>query len=131
MDLEVRHAEQGRAQGDPVAGMPGTTYDSFIGWNMLFNDLGQIVVTANLRGGEINYGFEHQVLLAWDPVKGLFLAARAGEDIEGAPGNVRTTRLFSTIQFNNSDGVSLGLGKNGTLGMTVYLTMEPRSRRSI
>jgi hypothetical protein len=30
--------------------------------------------------------------------------------------------LFSVIQFNNSDGVSQSLGKNGTLGMTVYLT---------
>jgi hypothetical protein len=30
--------------------------------------------------------------------------------------------LFSTNQFNNSDGVSLSLGKNGTLGLTVFLT---------
>ena len=37
-------------EGDPVAGMPGTIYDSFIGQNMLFNDLGQIVVvTASAR----------------------------------------------------------------------------------
>ena len=62
-----------------------------------------------------------KLLLAWDPVKGLFFAARCGQDVEGAPGNVRRTRLFSIIQFPNSDGVSLSLGKNGTLGMTVYL----------
>ncbi len=108
-------------EGDPVAGLPGTTYDSFIGWNMLFNDLGQIVVTANLRGGEVNYALDNRLLLAWDPVKGLFFVARSGEDVEGAPGSVRTTRLFSTVQFNSSDGVSQSLGKNGTLGMTVHL----------
>jgi hypothetical protein len=106
-------------EGDPVAGMPGTTYDSFIGWNMLFNDLRQIVVVANLHGGEINYNLNTHLVLAWDPVKGLFNAARNGEDVEGAPGNVRTTRVFSFVQFSNSDGVSLGLGKNGTLGLTV------------
>jgi hypothetical protein len=29
--------------------------------------------------------------------------------------------LFSTLQFNNTDGVSNGLGKNGTVGLTLYL----------
>jgi hypothetical protein len=108
-------------EGAPVAGMPGTTWDSFLGWSMLFNDLGQIVVTANLHGGEINYNLNTHVQLAWDPVKGLFFAARSGEDVEGAPGSVRTTRLFSQLQFNNSDGVSLSLGKNGTLGLISLL----------
>jgi hypothetical protein len=107
--------------GDPVAGMPGTFWDSFIGRNMLFNDLGQIVVSSDLHGGEINYNLNTKVQLAWDPVKGLFFAARNGDDVEGAPGNVRRTRLFSTNQFPNSDGVSLSLGKDGTLGMLVYL----------
>ena len=70
------------------------------------------------------------MVLAWDPVKGLFFAARNGEDVEGVPGNVRTTRQFSFIQFNNSDGVSLSLGKNGTLGLTVFLNDGAPSRRS-
>jgi hypothetical protein len=101
---------------------PGTTFDTFIGWNMVFNDLDQIVVIAGLVGGDVLPGIDHSTLLAWDPTKGLFLAARSAEDIEGVPGNVRTSRLFSFIQFNNSDGVSQGLGKNGTLGLGVYLT---------
>jgi hypothetical protein len=108
-------------EGDPVAGMPGTFYDSFIGWNMIFNDLGQIIVHANLHGGEINYALNTHEVLAWDPAEGLFVAARNGEDVEGAPGNVRTTRVFSFVQFSNSDGVSQSLGKNGTLGLTVQL----------
>jgi hypothetical protein len=110
-------------EGDPVAGMPGTRYDSFIGWNMLFNDLGQIIVHSSLLGGEVTYAPDNtKLLLAWDPVKGLFFAARSGEDVEGAPGSVRKTRVFSTIQYNNSDGAALSLGKNGTLGVTAYLT---------
>jgi hypothetical protein len=101
---------------------PGTTFDTFIGWNMVFNDLGQLVVNTTLLGGDIRGGIDAHALLAWDPVKGSFLAARTAEEIEGAPGNVRTTRYFSFNQFNNSDGVSLGLGKNGKLGLTVGFT---------
>jgi hypothetical protein len=89
---------------------------------MAFNDLDQIVVIANLIGGDILSGIDDSGLLAWDPTKGLFLAARSAEDIEGVPGYIRTSRLFSFIQFNNSDGVSQGLGKNGTLGLEVFLT---------
>ena len=99
---------------------------------MVFNDLGQIVVHAGLMGGDVIPGVDHNALLAWDPTKGLFLVARSGEEIEGAPGNVRTSRLFSYIQFNNSDGVSHGLGKNGTLGLNgLSHRRERRSRRSI
>jgi hypothetical protein len=101
---------------------PGTTFDTFIGWNMVFNDLDQIAVSSSLIGGDVLPGIDNNELLAWDPAKGLFLAARSAEEIEGAPGNVRTSRLFSLVQFNNSDGVSQGLGKNGTLGMTLFLT---------
>jgi hypothetical protein len=101
---------------------PGTTFDTFIGWDMAFNDLDQIVVISSMLGGDILPGIDGNELLAWDPTKGLFLAARAAEDIEGVPGYFRTSRLFSFIQFNNSDGVSQGLGKNGTLGLEVFLT---------
>jgi len=103
-----------------VAGMPGTTYDTFIGWNMLFNDLGQIIVHGNLMGGDIVPGFDDKLLLAWDPVKGLFNLARSGEQIEGVPGDVRTARLFTYIQNNNTDGASHGLGKNGKAALMVY-----------
>ena len=47
-------------EGDPVAGMPGTTYDSFIGWNMLFNDLGQIVVHGQSARRRNQLQPEHQ-----------------------------------------------------------------------
>jgi hypothetical protein len=100
---------------------PGTTFEGFIGRNMLFNDLDQFVVTARLQGGDVIPAIDDAVMLAWDPTKGPFLVGRAGEEIEFSPGNVRTTRLFSTVQFNNTDGVSNSLGKNGTLGMTVFL----------
>jgi hypothetical protein len=89
---------------------------------MLFNDLGQIVVYNDLIGGDVIPGIDHNILLAWDPTKGLFIAARGAEEVEGVPGNVRTTRGFSIVQMSNGDGVSLTLGKNGTLGVTTYFT---------
>ena len=106
--------------GAPVAGMPGTTYDTFIGWNMVFNDLGQIIVHGNLLGGDVVPGLDDRILLAWDPVKGLFNLARNGEQIEGVPGDIRTTRLFTYIQYNNTDGNPHGLGKNGKAALMVY-----------
>jgi hypothetical protein len=101
---------------------PGTTYDTFIGWVMIFNDLDQIVIPTSLIGGDVIPGVDYNAMLAWDPTKGAFLWARAAEEIEGVPGNVRTSRLFSIIQFNNSDGVSQSLGNNGILGLSVWLT---------
>ncbi len=101
---------------------PGTTFGTFIGYNMLFNDLGQMVVFSRLTGGDVIPDIDSHTVLVSDPTKGLFLAARAAEDIDGPSGNVRTSREFSYVQFNNTDGVSQGLGKNGTLGMTVFFT---------
>jgi hypothetical protein len=100
---------------------PGTTWDTFIGWLMSFNDLGQIVVIAGLQGGDVIPAVDSHALLAWDPTKGLFLVARSAEEIEFTPGNVRTTRLFSMLQYNNTDGVTQSFGKNGTLGLRVFL----------
>ena len=107
-------------EGDPVPGIAGATYDSFIGWVMAFNDQGQILITANLLNGDVVGGFNDRQLLAWDPIKGLFLVARSGEEIEGAPGDVRTISGWSYIQYSNTDGVSHGLGKTGRVALSVY-----------
>jgi hypothetical protein len=116
--------------GAPVPGFPPipdvpapvTTYGTFIGWNMSFNDLGQILIQGNLQGGEIRGGVDSRELLVWDPIKGMIVVARSGEEIEGAPGNVRTLSGFGFIQFSNTDGVSHALGKTGTLALWAIFT---------
>ena len=103
LDLEVRHAEPGRAlrrpsrvPAGPDVPVPQTTCDTFIGWNMSFNDLGQILIQANLHGGEISYGVDSQRAAGLGSDQGTDRSRRGPvKTIEGAPGSVRTTRLFS------------------------------------
>jgi hypothetical protein len=116
--------------GAPVPGFPPvpdvpapiTTYDTFIGWNMSFNDLGQIPRPGNLRGGEIRDGVDDRELLVFDPIKGLIVVARSGEEIEGAPGSLRTLNVFGFIQFSNTDGISHALGNTGRVAMAAFLS---------
>src|SRR5262249_52408498 len=67
--------------GEPAPGTAGATFSSLIGKPALFNDLGQVVFSTDLVGGDVITGFNDRVLYAWDPVKGLFLLARSGEDL--------------------------------------------------
>ena len=116
--------------GAPVPGFPPvldvpapiTTYGTFIGWAMSFNDLGQILVQGNLMGGEIRGGVDHRELLVFDPVKGLIVVARSGEEIEGAPGSLRTLSVFGHIQFSNTDGISHALGNTGRVALGAFLS---------
>jgi hypothetical protein len=89
---------------------------------MSFNDLGQILIQGNLLGGEVIGGVDDRELLVFDPIKGLIVVARAGDEIEGVPGNIRTLRLFGYIQFANTDGVSHALGKTGRLALLAFFT---------
>jgi hypothetical protein len=104
----------------PDVPVPQTTYNTFIGWNMSFNDLGQILIQGNLLGGEIRGGVDDSELLVFDPIKGRIVVARSGEDIEGVPGNVRTLLGTGFIQFSNTDGVSHALGKTGRVALFAY-----------
>jgi len=108
--------------GDPAPGTAGATFQPFNGWLMSFNDLGQILITGNLTGGDVIQGFNDNGVWAYDPVRGLFLVARAGENYQFAPDDFRTTSAFAWLQFSNTDGNALGFGKNGTIGMRVFTT---------
>ena len=106
--------------GDPAPGTAGCTFDQMVGWIMAFNDQGQILIYGNLLGGDTVPGFNDKGLWVWDPIKGLFLIARSGEEIEGVPGDVRTTSGFGYVQFSNTDGHAAGLGKNGRVAVIAY-----------
>ena len=106
LDLEVRHAEPGRALRRP--GSRGSRRSGDAG-DRPGNDLrhlhrlehGLQRPRADRRHrpicseATITSGHRRQAS-CWPGTrsKGLFLAARAAEDIEGVPGNVRTSRLF-------------------------------------
>src|SRR6185436_2962931 len=84
-----------------------------------FNDSGQAVFNRDLRGGDVMFGVNDKGVYAWDPVKGLFLLARSGDQIEVAPGLFWTVSGFGYLSNSNTDGSAMGLSKNGTLAMNV------------
>ena len=73
--------------GDPAPGTQGARFGSLIGQADAFNDLGQIVFLADLIGGDAKANLNDRGMYAWDPVKGLFLLGRAGEQLDVAPGS--------------------------------------------
>ena len=73
----------------------------------------------DLRGGDAMFGVNDKGLYAWDPVKGLFLLARSGDQIEVAPGLFWTVSNFGYLSNSNTDGSAIGLSKTGTLAMNV------------
>ena len=104
----------------PDVPVPVTTYDTFIGWNMSFNDLGQILVHGHLLGGETRGTVDASELLVFDPTKGLIVVARSGEEVEGAPGSIRTLKGAGFLQYSNTDGVSHALGITGRVALFAY-----------
>jgi hypothetical protein len=86
-----------------------------------FNDLGQIVFNTHLIGGDSRVDLNDRGLYAWDPVKGLFLLARAGEQLSVTPGSFIVPINFGYARDNNTDGAAQGFGKNGTLAFSMSL----------
>jgi hypothetical protein len=111
-------------EGDVAPGANGAVFDDLNGWLSSFNDLGQLVFLANLRGGDVISGVNDRSVFAWDPVKGLFMVARSGETLSPDPNTMLTPFAFAWIQMNNTDGNALGFNKNGTLGLRVFLTPQ-------
>ena len=105
--------------GDPAPGTPGDFFGPAFNQGAAFNDSGQAVFTRDLRGGDAMFGLNDKGLYAWDPVKGLFLLARAGDQIEVAPGLFWTAYNFAYVSNSNTDGSALGLSKTGTLALNV------------
>lgn len=105
--------------GDPAPGTPGDILGPVFNQAAAFNDSGQAVFNRDLRGGDAMFGINDNGLYAWDPVKGLFLLARGGDQLEVAPGLFWTASSFGFLGNSNTDGSAAGLSKTGTLAMNV------------
>ncbi len=103
--------------GDPAPGTPGDVLGPTFSQASAFGDSGQAVFSRDLTGGDAMFGLNDKGLYAWDPIKGLFLLARSGDQIEVAPGNFLTVAGFGYTPNSNSDGSAAGLSKTGTLAM--------------
>jgi hypothetical protein len=106
-------------EGDLAPGCNGAVFDDLLGWLSSYNDAGQLVFQAPLRGGDVISGVNDSGLFAWDPVKGLFLIGRNGESLSPSPDSTFTSRFYAWLQFNNTDGAALGFGNDGKLAMRV------------
>ena len=114
--------------GDPAPGTNGATFAELIAWPDLMNEQGKVVFFTRLAGPDIIPGFDDGALFAWDSVHGLWLLARGGESIpSGNPDVTLTPWGFSFQRYNNSDGSSVGLSKNGILAMRMHLLPQGQS----
>jgi hypothetical protein len=105
--------------GDPAPGTPGDIFGPSFNQIAAFNDSGQAVFNRDLRGGDAMFGINDKGLYAWDPVKGLYLLARSGDQIEVVPDLFWTAYNFAYQSNSNTDGSAIGLSKTGTLAMNV------------
>ena len=105
--------------GDPAPGTAGAFFGPVFNQPAAFNDSGQAVFNRDLKGGDALFDLNSGGLYAWDPIKGLFLIARSGDQVEVAPGLFYTAATFGYQGSSNTDGGVLGLSRTGTLAMTV------------
>ncbi len=108
-------------EGDPAPGTVGAMFDDLIGYQILFNDRGQLLFNAHLIGGDTT-PTTTGAIFCWDPVLGLELVARQGDSIQVAPSDTRTLGTFGNVQFNNGDGEALSLNHNGTFTLELNFT---------
>lgn len=105
--------------GDPAPGTPGDVFGPAFNQGGEFSDSGQAVFNRDIRGGDSMFGINDRGVYGWDPVKGMFLLAREGDQVEVAPSVFWTASGFGYVSFSNTDGSAMGLSKTGTLAMNV------------
>jgi hypothetical protein len=107
--------------GDPAPGTQGAFFGDGLSFNKgaAFNDSGQAVFDKEIRGGDQKFGVNDVGIFAWDPVKGLFLAARRGDQLQVAPGVYLAASSFGFGGNSNTDASALSLSKNGKLALNV------------
>ena len=105
--------------GDPAPGTPGDVIGNVFNQTAAFSDSGQAVFNRDLRGGDAMFGINDKGLYGWDSVKGLFLLARSGDQLQVSPGIFWTASNFAYQSNSNTDGSAIGLSKTGTLAMNV------------
>ncbi len=111
-------------EGNVAPGTNGAMFDDFNGRFLLLNEQGRIQVSARLVGGDVLPDLTNSVgYFTWDPILGLQLVARSGDQIQLAPGDVRTIAGAGGVQLNNGDGNPLDFNRNGQFAMRVNYTV--------
>jgi hypothetical protein len=107
-------------EGDLAPGMVGARFDDFNGRALQMNEQGRILFECRVVGGDVAPDNSNSLAYyCWDAITGPQLVARAGDQIQLAPGDVRTLFTFGGVQFNNGDGNPVGFNRNGQFALRV------------
>ena len=113
LDLVVR-------EGDLAPGTDGAKFGDFNGRALQMNEQGRILFENRVVGGDVAADNSNSLAFyCWDASTGVQLVARAGHQIELAPGDVRTIFTFGGVQFNNGDGNPMGFNRDGQFALRV------------
>jgi hypothetical protein len=131
-------ARQGSPVADPVTHavvIPGAIWgSSFSGIQQ--NNRGQILFIASLADDPNDPNNDvspsnNQALMAWDPVQGLMLVYRKGDDISPIVGFVPDSVSLGTANNGNAEGGSTVLSDNGWITFTVSTSIPTAPNSAI
>ena len=109
-------------EGDPAPGLPdGVVFhgDMFTFWRLTANGRGQLAFQSYLSGPGVDMTND-QSIWQYDPIVGLKLVLRTGDEIEVADGDLRTVSQFSwSAGSGGSDGRQSGFNDVGQLAIKV------------
>jgi hypothetical protein len=111
--------------GEPAPGTePGVVFRPRTMGDIAFNNAGQLAFWAQLEGPGVDQT-NNDGLWATDPTGRLLLVAREGDEVELAPGIVRTIQLVAAVyplSAGTEDGGLLSFDDAGRLAYTVQFT---------
>jgi hypothetical protein len=121
-------ARQGSPVTDPVSSavvIPGALWGSTLG-NIQQNNRGQILFLASLTddGSGTVFSTNNQALMAWDPVGGLTMVYRKGDDLSSVVGFSPDSISMGAPGNGNAEGGSNMLADNGWFTFGVSFSIQ-------
>ncbi|MFO1008820.1 MAG: choice-of-anchor tandem repeat NxxGxxAF-containing protein [Planctomycetota bacterium] len=127
-------------EGDPAPGTAGAIISSFLSQFMIMNERGQILLRADLSGGDTTFTPNNNsgAVFLYDPNVGWRLMVRLYDSVEVSPGVFKNVSSIGSIQFNNGAASPLSFNKNGqfatrlgfTDGSAAIVVIDPPSSAS-
>jgi hypothetical protein len=108
-------------EGSPAPGTVGAVFDALIG-TPSFNDLGHVLFTGALLGGDVVPGVNQNALYFWSAFAGLQQVMRAGDSVETDPGVFKTLAGWNFTNVNNADGAPSGFSHTDMLALRLDFT---------
>lgn len=109
-------------EGEIAFGTAGAIFASFSGATFAMNELGQILFTGGLSGGDVSGTTNNSAFYVWDHSAGLQMVLRKGDSFTVAPGDVRTISSWTIQGGDNANGGCLGWNSDGVVGMRLVFT---------